>query len=369
MKKIQAMRLEQKGKEFFFFIADPRDIISEVEIPNKDAVQDFQRPWKEKRVKSIAKYVAGLDSLNKEAKKRAKGLLPSSAVLNLKANDIIQIEKEGPQYFIQFPTTEEEKEKAKGALEILDGQHRLIAFSPEYRRAEFKDNEHYDMGFILFDKLLQEEKSEIFLAINDRAEKVDKAVLHNMLKWLGLLSQEEDELFQLISKLNQEDQSPLKGRINIKGGRLTNGFKLLRVQSILKKSKMYDDLKNHPIADQVKFISTYLAAWEDSFDIHFNNRSKPQTLEKIGGLEYVCLMYSCIFSILKEQKQKFTKENIKKIVDALKEVAWDSVEKDILKPKFSGESAITSFAEVSKTALMNHLQDNGTSFDPFADIS
>ena len=60
------MELEQKGKRFFFFVADPRDIIAEVKIANKDKVQEFQRPWTEKRVKDISKYVAGKEPLKKE---------------------------------------------------------------------------------------------------------------------------------------------------------------------------------------------------------------------------------------------------------------------------------------------------------------
>lgn len=142
------------------------------------------------------------------------------------------------------------------------------------------------MGFIAFQKLTREEKGELFIVTNERVEKVDRVdrnVLQNMMEWLGVLSDDDRKIYNLIKKLNKEDISPLKGRIIIEGGKLVNGLKLLQVQRVLEKSKVYDMLKDFDVEKQVKVISNYLRAWEDVFDIKFNNRRKPKTLEKILG--------------------------------------------------------------------------------------
>ena len=69
------------------------------------------------------------------------------------------------------------------------------------------------------------------------------------------------------------------------------------MQRVLEKSKVYDMLKDFDVEKQVKVISNYLRAWEDVFDIKFNNRRKPKTLEKILGLQYVLCIYPCIYNI------------------------------------------------------------------------
>lgn len=296
MKQIKAMELEQKGKRFFFFVADPRDIIAEVKIANKDKVQEFQRPWTEKRVKDISKYVAGKEPLKKGTSKPARGFLPTVPILNLKADGHIKIERKDGEYYLLFPENDNEKKECLGDIEILDGQHRLISFTQKYRNIDFKDSERYDMGFIAFQKLTREEKGELFIVTNERVEKVDKNVLQNMMEWLGVLSDDDRKIYNLIKKLNKEDISPLKGRIIIEGGKLVNGLKLLQVQRVLEKSKVYDMLKDFDVEKQVKVISNYLRAWEDVFDIKFNNRRKPKTLEKILGLQYVLCIYPCIYN-------------------------------------------------------------------------
>ena len=79
------------------------------------------------------------------------------------------------------------------------------------------------MGFIAFQKLTREEKGELFIVTNERVEKVDRVdrnVLQNMMEWLGVLSDDDRKIYNLIKKLNKEDISPLKGRIIIEGGRI-----------------------------------------------------------------------------------------------------------------------------------------------------
>lgn len=371
MKQIKAMKLEQKGKNFFFFVADPRDIIAEVQIADKDKVQEFQRPWTEKRVKDISKYVAGKEPLKKGSQKTARGFLPTVPILNLKADGHIKIEEKNGEYYLLFPEDNNEKKECLGDIEILDGQHRLISFTSKYRDADFKDSERYNMGFIAFQKLTRDEKGELFIVTNERVEKVDRNVLQNMMEWLGVLSDDDRKIYNLIRQLNKEDISPLKGRIRIEGEKLVNGLKLLQVQRVLRKSKVYDMLRDFDVKKQVKVISNYLRAWEDVFDIKFNNRRKPKTLERILGLQYILCLYPCIYNILNNRKEKLTEDNVKNIVNNIKIVILDKLSNDnnAKKAFFGSDSGVTGFAKKTSDEIDKYYKEiDGNTFDPLADV-
>ena len=166
-----------------------------MQIADKDKVQEFQRPWTEKRVKDISKYVAGKEPLKKGSQKTARGFLPTVPILNLKADGHIKIEEKNGEYYLLFPEDNNEKKECLGDIEILDGQHRLISFTSKYRDADFKDSERYNMGFIAFQKLTRDEKGELFIVTNERVEKVDRNVLQNMMEWLGVLSDDDTAVY------------------------------------------------------------------------------------------------------------------------------------------------------------------------------
>lgn len=346
----------KKKKKFYFCVADPRDIIKAVNIPKKGMAQDFQRPWTEKRVKDLAKYIAGEDNLDlsssasiENGSKKASGFLPTCPILNIKGN--IQIIENNGRRFLEFPESAEEFNRCNGDVEIIDGQHRLIAFSDEYMDPLFKQNEIYEMGFIIFEKLTSNEKTELFVVTNDRAEKVDKNVLFNMMQWLGVLSDTDRCLFKLITALNTEDQSPLKGRINIDGSKKKNTFKLIQVKKILEKSGAYAELKKGDQLDkQVKLVSEYLNAWEEVYQVDFNKTRKPSTLEKISGFRYIMTLYPYIVKIMEKKEQTLTCRLIKPVLEQLK--------RNILTIEFL-DNAQSMIAFRSETGTFNLAQKHG----------
>ena len=69
MKRYDLVKVIQKDKEFFVLVADPRVIVKLLMNYKSGEEQETQRPWEEKRVREIAKYVSGKfkDDDNKKA--------------------------------------------------------------------------------------------------------------------------------------------------------------------------------------------------------------------------------------------------------------------------------------------------------------
>ena len=362
MKKIELMVMMQKNVPAYVFVADPRKIIKLVKIPSKGSVQEFQRPWQEKKVKEISKYAAGKGSLAKGAesnKKKAQGFLPGCININIKGE--LKITEENGKKFLDFPETEREFADFNGTVEILDGQHRLIAFSQEYINEDFKDDEKYQMCFVVYYQLTMEQKKEIFIVTNDWADKVDKNVMQNMMQSLGILSREDNIMFQLFTKLNKEDASPLKGRIIITGEKLKNGLKLLQLQAILKKSKTYEmfvEEGSDDILTLFQAITHYLRAWEQVYELDFNKKTTVTTLEKISGIRYIFNLYPTIAKLIRDNNNNAgpTTENIVPILKTLKEqilpADFSSSNPEIAQA-FRGDSSTVALAHAHAQSLAN----------------
>lgn len=367
MKKVEVINARQKGITFSLLVLDPREIIKLVKFPENDTVQERQRPWKLNRVKEIAKYVSGVMNLDfskiEKCKKKAKGIIPNCPVLNV--IEKIRIIEEGGKKYVTLPDTDKEIKEYEGCVEIIDGQHRLIAFDDDYRNTSFKDNEIYEMGFCVFSNLTEEEKTEIFIVANEKAEKVDKNVLNNMMKWLGILPREEEELFKLVDKLNRESISPLIGRISIRGEKVKNGFKLLQVQRILMKSGTYDKLSGLTSEQQLKSISFYLSAWNNVYAGMFNNHL--HTLGKISGLRYIFYIFPYISDILEKEK---IKTGVETVSEKLKILRNNIFTDEFLNDKngrmlnFRAETATVAIARKHGEELKNICFKESERFNP-----
>ena len=82
MKRIKVMTIRQKGKEFYTLVADPRDIIKVVKVPEPKTGQRAQRPWLEKKVNDISTYVAGGLNISEDKQQeiKARGIIPNSPI-------------------------------------------------------------------------------------------------------------------------------------------------------------------------------------------------------------------------------------------------------------------------------------------------
>ncbi len=314
MKEIKALRYQQKDKDIYIFTADPNYIKKLVKISDiSESDENFQRPFDERRIKEIKRYVLGSDKLYKKGRDiYAKGYIPNSIVLNL--SNKYKIITKNNDVFINFPGNEELK-KYKDTIEIIDGQHRLLAFDDECNSKLI----NYQMCFVAFAELTEDEKKEVFMVLNERQKTVDKNILLKQKKLLNLLLDDEETRYEVITKLNEDGQSPLKGMIVMAGEKITYGLKAKQIDEIFERSKIINklvDSKGQINENKYQLLLNYLNAWKEVYSkIWFK---KNNTLTKISGFRFICFLFPSIFDILTiGGKHDFKLETIKKIISEL----------------------------------------------------
>ncbi|MRC18373.1 hypothetical protein COD89_22675 [Bacillus thuringiensis] len=386
MEKIFLKKIKQNNKVFYTGVIDPRKVANLLPEIAAGEGQESQRPWVEKKVKEIAEYVAG--KIRFESELRSMGLIPNAPIVALKRPFEIHTEtisitdsdnnqrSEEVCYF-ELPSTEEEMQAFKGAFEPIDGQHRLRSFQPEYMDPSFKTSDTYEMVFSFFIDLDTNEKRELFMVTNEKQDKMSTNLLRFFKRALGLLDDFDELTSEIITKLNNEDFSPLKGRIMTAGESISKGYKEIQVSKIIKyQSPDFKGLvRQYIVADDTqeimlfsKLLSNYLKAWEVIYNASFQTPGK-ETLTKISGIRYILLLLPKINEILVHNRWTGTQENFSTIITALHEnvlATEDIFESNNL--AFRGEGATVKLAKDHSEALFNHYQNHGDVFNPMAGI-
>ncbi len=318
MQKIQALRYNQKDKEIYIFSADPNFIKKLVKISDiSKNDKNFQRPYDIKRIEEIKTYLLGKDKLYKKGKNiYAKGYIPNSIVINL--SNKYKITEENKNIYINFPSAEEAK-KFENSIEIIDGQHRLLAFDDECK-SKLKN---YKMCFVAFTGLTGDEKKEVFMVLNERQKTVDKNILLRQKKLLNLLLDDEEIRYDIIVKLNNDNDSPLKSRIVLAGEKIKYGLKAKQIDEIFEKSKIISTLtdSNGQLSDKkYKLLLNYFNAWKNEYsNIWFSGNN---TLTKISGFRFIVFLFSGIYTIL-NSKRNFQISEFEKIVNEIKKIYFN----------------------------------------------
>ena len=257
MKKYILTPVTQKNHTFYSMVADPREIVTAVKRAEAEEAQENQRPWSKKKVLEIVEYVMGRLTLDKQ-KFSVNGLIPNAPIINLIGK--FEILHDGDTSYILFPETKEEQAAYQDCLEVIDGQHRLLAFAPDLRDPLFSDDTPYEMIFSVFYKLTESEKKELFMVTNEKQTKIESNLLRLMRKALNLLGANE-VIFDLVCRMNTEEISPLKGRIVVGSGKIRKGYKELQLSKILEDSSVFQRLEAEnfdSLDSKCKLLSTYL---------------------------------------------------------------------------------------------------------------
>lgn len=297
--KIKAIKYQQKGKNIYVFTADPNYIVKLVGIKDiSRSDENFQRPFDEKRVEEIRQYVLGHDKLYKKGKDiNAKGYIPNAIVLNLSSK--YKISQANGETFIEFPDAKD-IEEFRESIEVIDGQHRLLAFNDECKKG--LAGELYDMCFVVLLDLTNDEKKEIFMVLNERQKTVDKNILLRHKKLLHLLLEEEETRYEVMSRLNSETDSPFNGRIIMSGEKIPHGLKSTQIDEVLYSSKVMDkliDSKNQISEKNYKKLKNYYLAWKNNYKgVWFK---KNNTLTKMAGFRFISIMFPYIHDVLAQK--------------------------------------------------------------------
>lgn len=383
MKKIYLTKVEQKGLTFYSMVADPRLIVKMRKDYKAGAIQDVQRPWIENKVKEIAYYVGGHFRIDN---KKALGIIPNSPILNFKKKIAIQEEKikispteELTLYYVELPETEEELLKYEGQMEIIDGQHRIIAFDDNYLDVNFDTDQKYEMNFSVFSNLTDNQRKEIFMVTNEKQDKVATNLLRYIRRSLGLLDENDSEIYDLLEKLNTETSSPLHDRVIFGANKIRKGYSETQLAKIFKLYGVKKFFDNYVLKDNFtdkmndfnQIMTNYFEAWESAASVSFQDPGS-ETITKISGLRYLLCVFSEISVHLISKEKKLTKENYLSVINAFPEaldlenircVFHDdsSDQNDAMIQRgfsFRGEGATIALAKQDIARVLSHLSSN-----------
>ncbi len=359
MREVEALISWQKDLRLLTFVDDPRKIIPLVRISDiSKGPEEYNRPYDPKRVAEIKRYVAGKEKMAKEGKeeKKAKGFIPNSPTLNFTGKIKIK-EVDSKHVNIEFPDIPSEMSKFKDSIEVLDGQHRLLAF--EDPDPDLKDNEKYYMTFVAFEKLSIDEKKEIFMVLNDKQKAVERNILLRHKRLLHLLLEPDETRYELIMKLAKEDYSPFKEKIIIAGEKIIRGIKLIQLDGMLKKSGLVeqyliedDDIPNKA----VKGLCDYYAAWKRLYEDKWFTPGS--TLTKAAGVRFMTYLAPSVLAVVQHKKTKGSVDVFQDIIKHLTPYLYDwDMDKagDAFKYAFRGETSTIELARKLGKKLIERL--------------
>ena len=222
-----------------------------------------------------------------------------------------------------FPETAEEVAKHENELEIIDGQHRIIAFDIDYVDPSFSADTTYEMNFSVFSNLTDNQRKELFMVTNEKQDKVATNLLRYIKKSLGLLVGDDEVTYDLLDAINLESSSPLYQRIMFGADKIKKGYQETQVSKIFKLygvKKFYDNkvVPAYPdpkdsINNFVIIFDNYLSAWEELSNVSFQNPGS-DTITKISGLRYLMYIFPEVCENLINNNQKLLKDNFKKFL-------------------------------------------------------
>lgn len=388
MKKVYLQEIKQKNEKFYSMVVDPRLIAKIRKKYTAGEVQDVQRPWIEKKVKEIAAYVAGKTIVEN---KKSLGLIPNTPIINIKNNLKIKSEQATinsngnietiTRYYIELPETNEEISNYEDSLEIIDGQHRVIAFDENYIDPSISNNVVYEMNFNVFERLTDNKRKEIFMVTNEKQDKVATNLLRYIKKSLGLLIGDDEVVYDLLDKINSESSCPLYHRISFGSTKVKKGYAETQVSKIFKSygpKKYYDNVVLAICGNDEKkaedtftqIISNYLTAWEECSNVSFQAPAS-DTITKISGLRYLMYIFPEVCYQITSNKQKLTKDNFKDVINKFPEAlslenvkcvfcddtisGTDMIERSLA---FRGEGATIALAKKDIQKVNAHLMDD-----------
>lgn len=309
MKKVYLLEVVQHNLKRYVGKVDARELVRLATKVEMKAVQEAQRPVNPKRLDEIATFVSG------------NGTLSTSIVIGTTNDNLTvhPVEESAVKnlYYMEFPETEAEFKKYKNSFDIMDGQHRLFSFLPEYRK--LPEDDTFEITFEMYIKPTTRDRRVIFKNTNEKQEKVASNLLMWFREKLGMLYGKEKLYHSVVSLLNTEACSPLKGRIIMGAERITGGFKAQQVITILDKTDIIHITGNELDDDKMlQMISEYLSGWEDAVGAKIADRDKDLgAFCKISGLRFMILMLPAFYDQAVNEKQKFSREYISKKIKYL----------------------------------------------------
>ena len=361
-------KIIQYGIECFSGVADARILAGMSQSESQDAQVRYQRSLKMKKVLEIAEYV------DKE-----QGLIPGSVILGTRFADKVSVsELQIPSesgvdtlYYVELPETKAELAAYRETLDVMDGQHRLLAFSSDYIKIEASVK--YQLPFNLYITPSLDLKRIIFMAANEKQDKVDS----NLLQWyrmeLGKLDGEEENYSKIIQHLNEDEDSPLFNRVIMGDEKKLKGYKAMQLIKIMQKLNLMDlqaGGNKITIDDLLYIIKIYLSAWEQACAVKFITPLVSDTTTKIAGIRYMLNILPSIWASSLAENKQFTVEFVEGKIKLLAEAVGVAAPVQLFRSRvlnfaYRGEGATIRLAQLHAEKLRAYeIQGRPTQFNP-----
>ena len=366
MKKVYLIPVSQHDSTFYIGKYDPRKLVKMTDPAiDVNTLQEAQRPLDKKHLQEIADY----------ASHDKQGMLPSSILIATKETDKLVLKTETvsgeTKHYIEFPDSDAELTYYSNTIDVIDGQHRLFAFDEKYRDPDFKDSEKYELPFSIFITPTIFVRRKLFTITNEKQKAVSPNLLLYLKSMLGMLDSAEETYLPLVKALNEENMSPLKGRIVISAEKISKGYKAKELIKIFNKAKLADIIiGGNPISKEnlVKALSIYIQGWESHYQLSFRSPGK-DTMTKISGLRYITLLFETFFDHSVNTRKLFDVDFVKTVIQDLENAKQLDEGQTLFDDSmlFRGEGATVKLAADDANRLKAYLANKATdSFNPLA---
>jgi DNA sulfur modification protein DndB len=220
-REVVANRGTMGGKPFYSFLIDPAHLLKISYVSHKrpgdaGAMDTYQRLISKKRLQEVAAFIDG------------GGKFPTNIVVNIRSPKGFKYEQretigDSSVGVLHLP-------KKYGACWVIDGQHRLYAYSLA------ADPKKALVSVLAFVGLSPQDQATMFVDINDKQKRVPKTLLVDIFSDLYASSTDPDERLlasssKIIKQLNVGVSSPIRNRIVI-GGDKKDRFRCLALASL-----------------------------------------------------------------------------------------------------------------------------------------
>ncbi len=365
MRKLYLLEVTQHNLKRYVGKVPAKDLVRLATKVEMKVEQETQRPINPKRVEDISVFVSN------------NGSLSTSIVIGT-TNDNLTVypATDNPVadlYYVEFPETDAEFEAFKDSFDIMDGQHRLFSFLPEF--IKLSDDDCFEITFEMYIKPTTREKRIIFKNTNEKQEKVASNLLMWFREKLGMLSGREQTYHPVVELLNSETCSPLKGRIIMGAEKITGGFKAQQLINILDKVDVISIAGGYLDDDKMlQLLSEYFLGWEDAVGAKIADRDKNLgAFTKIAGIRFMLLMLPAFFDQAVNEKERFSSVYVSRKLKSLfgnegmlpRDIFDKNSDyiKNLGSNPFAGETPITILSKDWIAKLKNSASND---FDPLA---
>ena len=204
------------------------------------------------------------------------------------------------------------------------------------------------------------EQREIFLICNEKQDKVASNLLMYFREKLKMLEGAEKTYYPLVSRLNTELQSPLRGRIIMSAEKIKKGIKAQQLIKVLDTAKVSElsistnGIKKLTEDELLKVLCNYFKGWQKAIGFSFSDPAPNDgAAYKIAGIRFMITMLRAFWDRAILEQKSFSEDYVADIINRM--LAARAIVPDEL---FTGESTAMAFRERSTTiALAEELAE------------